>query len=227
MNARLPVRTTLNARVLQLASQSLPTGAFAYSGGLEALLDLGWLAEPEQFYEFLETLLEMVVQRLEVPVAVRILAAYQEDDLSQARLWSQRLRAQRETREFAEQDAQMGRALGRVLAELFPELRGESWVPLTYTEALARAARLFGLTREELALVVAYNWVEQHVSALARLIPLGPIAGQKLMSALIPAVERVASKGLSTEDDDIGASAPILAIASALHEEQYTRIFRS
>jgi len=32
---------------------------------------------------------------------------------------------------------------------------------------------------------------------------------------------------MSIGDDDIGASTPALAIASSLHETQYTRLFRS
>ena len=47
---------------------------------------------------------------------------------------------------------------------------------------------------------------------------------QLALAAELPAaVERA----LSTGDDDIGAGAPALAIASAQHETQYTRLFRS
>jgi urease accessory protein len=44
------------------------------------------------------------------------------------------------------------------------------------------------------------------------------------LAARIPAAVQIA---LSLDDDDIGASAPALAIASGLHESQYTRLFRS
>jgi urease accessory protein len=37
----------------------------------------------------------------------------------------------------------------------------------------------------------------------------------------------VVGKALSIGDDEIGASSPALAIASARHETQYTRLFRS
>ena len=38
---------------------------------------------------------------------------------------------------------------------------------------------------------------------------------------------RQVATGLALPDDDIGASAPALAIASGAHETQYTRLFRS
>lgn len=220
-------RRVPSVRLLQLASQSLPTGSYAYSGGLEAIVALEWIKDANGYASFLETLLEAQVGSLEIPYAVRIFDAWANGDFARVQQFSARLRASRESRELLEQDGQMGRALARVLRELYPADCALDWVPLTYAEAMAKAAVLFQLGREELALVLAYSWVEQHVMALARLLLLGPIANQKLMHRVMERVGWTVEQGLEKRDDDIGATSPLLGIASALHEEQYTRIFRS
>ena len=228
MNLRLPPsRFVASARLLQLASQSLPTGGFAYSGGMEAVLELGWATDAESCTRFLLGLARATLGGLEVPLVVRMYDAWAAADAAQARLWSQHLLASRESRELREQDGQMGRALRRVLVEICEFSGGEAWAPLTYAEALARAAHLFGLGREDVALVAAYSWLEQHVLATCRLLPLGPVASQKMMTKLLSEVDHLIEQGLATRDEEMGASCPRLGIASAHHETQYTRIFRS
>jgi urease accessory protein len=62
---------------------------------------------------------------------------------------------------------------------------------------------------------------------LCRLVPLGPLAGQRLFHRVLERVPDVLVQAFSVASDEIGASAPRLSIASCLHETQYTRIFRS
>lgn len=228
MNLRLPPsRFASSARLLQLASQSLPTGGFAYSGAMEAVLELGWAHDAASSFRFLSGLAQVTLGGLEIPLVVRMHDAWARGDERRARALSQQLLASREARELREQDGQMGRALRRVLVELCEFDGGATWAPLTYAESLSRAAHLFGLQREDSALVLAYSWLEQHAIAVARLLPLGPIASQKLMSALLDELDLVIEHGLEVKDEDIGASCPRLGMASAYHETQYTRIFRS
>jgi len=49
----------------------------------------------------------------------------------------------------------------------------------------------------------------------------------KILSAVIETISRVVNQGLGLPDEDIGYTAPGQGIASALHETQYTRLFRS
>jgi urease accessory protein len=65
------------------------------------------------------------------------------------------------------------------------------------------------------------------VSAGVRLIPLGQASSQRLLAALEPAIAHVATVALSATLDDLGTAAFRADIASALHETQYTRLFRS
>ena len=71
------------------------------------------------------------------------------------------------------------------------------------------------------------SWVENLALSAVKIIPLGQTAGQRVIFDLgtqIPAI--VASAG-TVDDNEMGASSMALAIASANHETQYTRLFRS
>jgi urease accessory protein len=65
------------------------------------------------------------------------------------------------------------------------------------------------------------------VSCAIKLVPLGQSAGQRILSALVPVVDRAVQTVLEIEDHQIGSFTPRLALGSALHETQYTRLFRS
>jgi urease accessory protein len=73
----------------------------------------------------------------------------------------------------------------------------------------------------------AFVWCEMQVSAAVRLVPLGQSAGQRVLASLSAAIPAVVARASLLADDDIGAAAPSHAIASALHETQYSRLFRS
>ena len=65
------------------------------------------------------------------------------------------------------------------------------------------------------------------MTATTRLIPLGQTASQRLLVAAGPAIATAVADGLTLPDEAIGAAAPGLALAGALHETQYSRLFRS
>lgn len=228
MNFRLrETRFASQVRLLQLASQTLPTGAFAYSSGLESLLDLGLLTSERECIDYLCSLLDTVVVHQELPLFVRMFEAVEERNTARLKRLSAYLLASRETREFQQQEQQMARALSRVLVEVHPDRGSAFAAPTTFSEALALAAHFYELDRDEAALLLVYSWVEPQVTALARLIPLGPLAGQRVLDRVLGHVPDALVRALSVRDDEIGASAPALAVASSLHETQYTRIFRS
>ena len=73
----------------------------------------------------------------------------------------------------------------------------------------------------------AFAWAEASVSAAVRLVPLGQSAGQRLLAAAGDEIPDAVERALDLADDELGATAPGQAIASALHEALYSRLFRS
>jgi urease accessory protein len=99
--------------------------------------------------------------------------------------------------------------------------------PVAYPVAVAVTAAGHGIALEPALAAylqaVAANWV----SAGVRLIPLGQSDGQRVLAALEPIVAQTAQRALKARLDDIGSSAFRADLASARHETQYTRLFRS
>ncbi len=63
--------------------------------------------------------------------------------------------------------------------------------------------------------------------AAVKLLPLGQSAGQRVLERLLRVIPALASAATEIDDDDIGIATPLQAMASAWHETQYTRLFRS
>tara|TARA_Y100000739_G_scaffold225745_1_gene232139 strand:+ start:53 stop:286 length:234 start_codon:yes stop_codon:yes gene_type:complete len=72
-----------------------------------------------------------------------------------------------------------------------------------------------------------WGWLENQVCAAIKLVPLGQTQGQRVQLSMSEKIPAEIEKALCLSDDDLGASAVSLAIASSLHETQYTRLFRS
>jgi urease accessory protein len=89
------------------------------------------------------------------------------------------------------------------------------------------AAVRWGISLNDAAHGFLWMWAENKVLCAMKLIPLGQTDGQKILSAVIETISRVVNQGLGLPDEDIGYTAPGQGIASALHETQYTRLFRS
>ncbi|WP_421621937.1 urease accessory protein UreF [Alkalilimnicola ehrlichii] len=216
-------------RLWQLISPTLPIGAYSYSAGLEYAVEAGWLRDADAVADWLRGQLHHALARVDIPALARLHAAWQNEDAVAVHYWSQWLRACRETRELREEDRHVGQALARLLRDLdLPE--AAPWVddpiagwPTLYALAVARWA----IPLQTAAEAYLWAWCENQVSAAIKLVPLGQTAGQRLLLELAGPVGEAAALGLSLDDDDMGAGLPGVALASSLHETQYSRLFRS
>ena len=216
-------------RLLQLASPALPVGAYAYSQGLEWAVEAGWVADEATLGRWLDEQLTESFGRVDLPLLARLHAAAGDRDDETMRRWARELIARRETRELVADDRDRGRALARLLRHL-GIASAAPWVerddaPFAALAALAAAA--WDVPLDALLHAYAFGWLENQVLAGVKLIPLGQVAGQRLLLTLTPRVPAVVESALALGDDEIGGTIPILAIASSLHETQYTRLFRS
>ncbi|MCO7215496.1 urease accessory UreF family protein, partial [Halomonas sp. OfavH-34-E] len=73
----------------------------------------------------------------------------------------------------------------------------------------------------------AWAWLENQLAAACKALPLGHTAAQRLVERLRPALVEAVGRALIIDDDDMGPALPGLALASGLHETQYSRLFRS
>lgn len=216
-------------RLMQLSSPMLPVGAYAYSQGLEYAAACRWVEDESSAEDWILGLMGHALGNLDVPVLARIHRAWRSNDAAAVRSWNERLFAARDSAEWQAEDRQMGQALARLLADLgIPE--AAAWVagPRTcFLSLFALAAARWNIAPDKAACGYLWAWAENQVTAAIKLVPLGQTAGQKILSAAVAAIPDIVCSGLALEDGEIGFTAPRHAMAGALHETQYTRLFRS
>jgi len=219
-------------RLLQIASPTLPIGAYSYSQGLEWAVESGEVRDAASARVWIGDLLECVVAPGEAAVSWRLLAAAQRADWPALATWNAWFRASRETAELRAETEQTGGSLAKLLQDL--DLLDASakavlstLAPITLPAAYALAARGFGLAAEAALAAYVWSWLENQVLAAIKLVPLGQVAGQRLLISLGAKVPFVVMTASTLADDDLSTFAPGLALASARHETQYTRLFRS
>ena len=225
--------TTINPtalpRLLQLCSPALPVGAYAYSQGLESAVEQGWVHDEASAGAWILGLLNHTMRLLDLPVFARLYGAWDVEDADAARRWNARLYASREAAELQREDQHLGAALARLLSDLGLE-KAEPWrnAPrVCFATLFSLAAVQWEIPLPEAATGYAWTWTENQVVAATRLIPLGQTASQRLLVAAGPVIAAAAADSLILPDEDIGGAAPGLALAGALHETQYSRLFRS
>jgi len=215
--------------LLRLTSPALPIGSYAYSRGLEGAAHAGLVHDEASLARWILGTLEHVLCPLDGAVGVRLYWAFRVGDLAQARRWSAELRACRESRELALEDEQLGLALGRVLINAGvpdADLRALGIAP-SHVGAFMRAAVHHDVALPEALGGYAYAFCEGQVSAALRVLALGQTAGQRILQLALDVLEGCVARTLTLADEDVGSFAPGLALVSAQHETQYSRLFRS
>ena len=224
-------------QLIWLASPALPIGGFSYSEGIEAAVDASLVTDEETAAAWLLGQLHLTLARADLAVLAQAIPAWQRNDTERIAELDAWVLQTRETSEFRQQTEQMGRSLVEWLRAVQPErvegLAGASTGPartehfFTYPVAFALAASATGATTRDCLLAFAFGWAENMVQAALKSIPLGQSAGQRVLGLLSRDIPAAVDVALALQDDDRQAFSPMLAILSARHETQYSRLFRS
>jgi len=214
-------------RALHLASPALPIGAYAYSRGLEHAVSVGWVHDEATAYDWISGVLERSLALLDAPILARVHTALSARDPTTAEHWDAYLRASRESREVSLEDRQLGMSLAKLLTELGVAETRRFRDHGSYVTLFALACVHWGVPCREALMAFLFAASENQVTAANKLIPLGQTAGQRVLSRLIDRIEPLADRALALGDDELGSLTPGLSLASALHETQYSRLYRS
>jgi urease accessory protein len=174
--------------------------------------------------------LQLVLARAEAPVLAQALRAWQAADGARAAALNRWVTSTRESAEMRLQVEQMGRSLVEWLKNSehshdarIPALAALAPAP-TWPVAFALAAVLAGADETEVLLAFAFGWAENMAQAALKSVPLGQAAAQRVLARLAAQIPAAAAQAARAEPQ---AFAPKLAILSARHEVQYSRLFRS
>lgn len=215
--------------LLHISSPALPVGAFAYSQGLEFALDKGWCKNREDVNAWIEENLTYGLGQLDLPVYIRSYNAWKNKDFDQVKYWNEMLLAFRESKELYLEDTQVGSAyaqwhLGQDASR--QSLLNECSNP-TVVSMSALAAVLTDIDIEQALLGFVWSWAENQIASASKALPMGQTDGQRILQALIPVIAQVCEQAMEIKDDEIGTGLMGTAMASSLHEQQYSRLFRS
>ena len=219
-------------QLMRLASPSLPVGGFSYSEGIESAVESGRVCDEATARRWLVDQLHLGLARSDLPIVAHALAAWRGGDDEGVESLNRWVATTRETAEMRQQTEQMGRSLA-----VWLQHRGAADARLARLEALrpaptwpiafALAAADSEATAPDVLAAFAAGWAENMVQATMKAVPLGQLAAQRLLLALSTEIVPVIDAALALPAADMQAFTPMLAILSAQHETQYSRLFRS
>lgn len=225
------VMATELLQLIWLASPALPVGGFSYSEALEAAIDHGHVHDEASCANWLADQLHLSQARGDMALMAQAIPAWQKMYIVRLQELSAWIHATRETHEMRLQTEQMGRSLldwlriqNKASAEalaLCSELRP------TYPIAMALALSLAHAPLENALQAYAFGWAENMTQAALKAVPLGQISGQKILARLAQEIPETVKHAIALNDDERQAFCPMLAVMSARHETQYSRLFRS
>jgi urease accessory protein len=224
-------------RLLQLASSTLPVGAFSYSEGLEHWVEQGALSSAQELEDWLVQELSYGSIRMELGIVLRGYQAALDQDAESLLYWNHWWSAARESEELRLQSWQMGRSLLRLWLELneveagkidktWPVLQTLKTQTCNFAIAFGLAAADWHIQPTDALLGYLQSWSTNLMTTGVKLIPLGQTAGQQILLNLGPLLASTV-QAVQQPDTDLESCGWGLALASMAHETQYSRLFRS
>ncbi|MFV0491754.1 MAG: urease accessory protein UreF [Pseudorhodobacter sp.] len=211
---------TETARLLavQLLSPAFPTGAFAYSQGLEWVMAEGIVTNGATLLDWLE------------------------DVLTHGAGWSDAVLLSLALRPGADHRAldELGRALclsterlietmeqGAGFARVAAGVTNTPDTPAALPVAIGRACGHLGLPRAEVIALFLQGQALNLIQAAIRFMQLGQGEGQVILARLAPAIRDLANRAANAGEDALGGCAIGAELAAMHHESMETRIFRT
>ena len=218
-------------QLMWLASPALPIGGFSYSECFEAAVDTAKVTTEQEAASWLLDQLHLSLSRADLAVIAQAVPAWQQGDHARIAALNAWVLQTRESSELRAQTEQMGRSLLEWLRNhttaSAAQIETLAALQPTYPLAFALAASSTGAALRDCLLSYAFGWAENMEQAEIKSVPLGQSAGQRILSSLSAEIPAAIDHALLLADTERQAYSPMLAILSAQHEIQYSRLFRS
>lgn len=203
--------------LVQWLSPAFPTGGYAYSHGLEAVIAGG-----ERSGSGIGAWIEAVLRFGSGHADAVILACALRPGADFAALDAV-ARAMAGTKERMSETVEQGTSFARTVAALTGRALPSRALPV----AVGEAASGLDLPIEEIVAVYLHAFSANLVACAMRFAPLGQTEGQGLLARLHPAIAEVAADAVTRNPNDIGTAALGAELAAMRHEELDVRIFKT
>ena len=206
-------------------------GGFSYSEVFESAVECAGIATESLASDWLDDQLHLTLARGDLAVMAQAIPAWRESDLQRLAQLNDWVLQTRETSELRLQAEQMGRSLLDWLRnhdDANPaHIAACARMQPTYPVAFSLAASQTAAPVRDCLLAYAFGWAENMMQAAIKSVPLGQSAGQRILARLARDIPAAVEAALQLPDSERQAFSPMLAILSAQHETQYSRLFRS
>jgi urease accessory protein len=221
--------------LLQFADGLFPAGAYAHSFGLELFVQSGQVRDAEGVEVFLRAYLEGCAAPTDAIALLCAGRAAANKNLANCFSLDETLDAMKAPSELRDASRQMGRQTLRVathlpchtLLEEFGKAVTKEITPGHHSIVFGMIGGILGWNEVEMASAYLYSTSAALVGAALRLLPLGQLAGQRILWNVRPLIATLAEEAQSKTKADMWSFAPALEIASMQHALLDARLFRS
>ena len=234
--------------LLQFSDGLFPVGSYAHSFGLESYTAAGTIHDASGVESFLRSYLQGSVAPTDVIAAIASRKAALSEPLGveQCITIDHQLEAMKSASELRDASRQMGRQTLRIATNLgepftlhgphgvhglkIPKLFdavANSQTPGHHAMAFGAVGGVLGWQDAEMACALLYSTCAGLAAAALRLLPLGQLAGQRILRSLAPSIASLAKEVQGADLADIWSFAPGIEIAAMRHALLDARLFRS
>ncbi len=222
--------------LLQIANSAFPTGAFNHSYGFETLIDRGEISDAKGLEELCSNWLLYGVAPLDGAAVATAHRAALAGDLEQIVELDNLVGALKLPREIRESSYKMGHAFLTTVMKVFhhggmlePYAKAVKEGKCEGHQAVASgvAGAAAGITEAEIVLVSLQATLGNLIGVAARLIPLGQIEAQRIITNSWPLLTQAVEIARSLKPEEFGSTAAMLDIAAMHHERMYSRLCMS
>lgn len=203
--------------LVQWLSPAFPTGAYAYSHGLEYAVAQGDVRTPGDLADWLGDVLAYGAGWNDAVLIGAALGGHDIDDLADiARAMASSAERLRETDEQ-----------GRAFALAHDAITGEDNGGLPLPLAFARAARATAVSPDRVITLFMHAFASNIVSCAVRFVPLGQAAGQGVLHGLHPLIADLSARAATAGLSALAFAAFRADMAAMAHETMDVRIFKT
>jgi urease accessory protein len=221
--------------LLQFADGLFPAGAYAHSFGLESYVQSGGVSDAAGVEAFLRSYLEGAVAPTDAVALLCASRAAKAADLTTCFGLDEILDAMKIASELRDASRQMGRQTLRVanylpsdaLLKDFSDAVAKDLTPGHHPVIFGMIGGVMDWPAREMVSAYLYSTSAALVGAALRLMPLGQLAGQRILWNVKPLIASLAEEAQDKTQADMWSFAPALEIASMHHALLDARLFRS
>jgi urease accessory protein len=220
---------------LQLSDSFFPSGAFAYSWGLETYVSEGWIKDKNGLVQFIGAYLRGLMKRCDC-IFIKLSYEFAEkEDMENLIRIDRLLHSMKPAREVRDGSLQTGRQLLQVIRSLYESDMLASMLERIQKKEMyghqpvvfGAVCRAMGILLEPALVAYLYSTVSSIASAGVRLIPLGHTDAQRAIHETKPVILKIQDEVKSLGESDICSFAPAFEMRSMRHEHLATRLFKS